>query len=88
MLYITVDKSLYRIRLNAKGYHIPWARKADADPVTFSPRGEGAPKGRMRVFDPTNGSGPEDEVRCEDRGSPHPAVPATFSPGGEGQDSP
>ena len=26
MLYITVDKSLYRIPLNAKGYHIPWAR--------------------------------------------------------------
>jgi gluconolactonase len=26
MLYITVDKSLYRIRLNATGYHIPWAR--------------------------------------------------------------
>jgi gluconolactonase len=26
MLYITVDKSLYRIRLNANGYHIPWAR--------------------------------------------------------------
>ena len=26
MLYITVDKTLYRIRLNATGYHIPWAR--------------------------------------------------------------
>jgi len=26
VLYITVDKSLYRIRLNATGYHIPWAR--------------------------------------------------------------
>lgn len=26
MLYVTVDKSLYRIPLNAKGYHIPWAR--------------------------------------------------------------
>jgi len=26
VLYITVDKSLYRIRLNAKGYHIPWAQ--------------------------------------------------------------
>jgi gluconolactonase len=26
MLYITVDKSLYRIRLNATGYHIPWAK--------------------------------------------------------------
>src|SRR5262249_62383480 len=26
MLYITVDKSLYRIRLNATGYHVPWAR--------------------------------------------------------------
>ena len=26
VLYITVDKSLYRIPLNAKGYHIPWAR--------------------------------------------------------------
>ncbi len=25
-LYITVDKSLYRIRLNATGYHIPWAK--------------------------------------------------------------
>lgn len=25
VLYITVDKSLYRIRLNATGYHIPWA---------------------------------------------------------------
>src|SRR5262249_62291509 len=25
MLYITVDRSLYRIRLNAVGYHIPWA---------------------------------------------------------------
>jgi gluconolactonase len=24
VLYLTVDKSLYRIRLNAKGYHIPW----------------------------------------------------------------
>jgi gluconolactonase len=26
LLYITVDTSLYRIRLNATGYHIPWAR--------------------------------------------------------------
>jgi gluconolactonase len=26
LLYVTVDKSLYRIRLNATGYHIPWAR--------------------------------------------------------------
>jgi gluconolactonase len=26
VLYITVDKSLYRIRLSATGYHIPWAR--------------------------------------------------------------
>jgi len=26
VLYITVDKSLYRIRLNATGYHIPWAK--------------------------------------------------------------
>ena len=26
LLYITVDKSLYRIRLNATGYHIPWAK--------------------------------------------------------------
>lgn len=26
VLYVTVDKSLYRIRLNATGYHIPWAR--------------------------------------------------------------
>jgi len=26
VLYITVDRSLYRIRLNATGYHIPWAR--------------------------------------------------------------
>jgi gluconolactonase len=26
VLYITVDKSLHRIPLNAKGYHIPWAR--------------------------------------------------------------
>jgi gluconolactonase len=26
VLYITVDKSLYRIRLNATGYHVPWAR--------------------------------------------------------------
>lgn len=26
VLYITVDKSLYRIRLNAEGYHIPWRR--------------------------------------------------------------
>ncbi|MDR3635303.1 MAG: SMP-30/gluconolactonase/LRE family protein [Isosphaeraceae bacterium] len=25
VLYITVDKSLYRIRLNARGFHIPWA---------------------------------------------------------------
>lgn len=27
MLYITVDLSLYRIRLNAKGYHIPWKQQ-------------------------------------------------------------
>ena len=26
VLYITVDTSLYRIRLNATGYHIPWAK--------------------------------------------------------------
>ena len=26
VLYITVDKSLYRIRLNSTGYHIPWAQ--------------------------------------------------------------
>jgi gluconolactonase len=26
VLYITVDQSLYRIRVNATGYHIPWAR--------------------------------------------------------------
>jgi gluconolactonase len=26
VLYITVDKSLYRIRTRATGYHIPWAR--------------------------------------------------------------
>jgi gluconolactonase len=26
VLYITVDRSLYRIRLGATGYHIPWAR--------------------------------------------------------------
>ncbi len=26
MLYITVDRSLYRIRLNATGYHIPWSK--------------------------------------------------------------
>ena len=26
VLYVTVDKSVYRIRLNATGYHIPWAR--------------------------------------------------------------
>lgn len=26
VLYITVDLSLYRIRLNAEGYHIPWAK--------------------------------------------------------------
>ena len=25
-LYVTVDRSLYRIRLNAEGYHIPWAK--------------------------------------------------------------
>jgi gluconolactonase len=25
-LYITVDKSLYRIGLNSEGYHIPWAK--------------------------------------------------------------
>jgi gluconolactonase len=25
-LYVTVDKSLYRVRLNAEGYHIPWAK--------------------------------------------------------------
>ncbi|HVU87429.1 MAG TPA: SMP-30/gluconolactonase/LRE family protein [Pirellulales bacterium] len=25
-LYVTVDKSLYRITLNAEGYHIPWAK--------------------------------------------------------------
>ena len=26
VLYLTIDKSLYRIRLNATGYHIPWDR--------------------------------------------------------------
>lgn len=26
VLYLTVDTSLYRIKLNATGYHIPWAR--------------------------------------------------------------
>lgn len=26
VLYLTVDKSLYRIRLNATGFHIPWAK--------------------------------------------------------------
>jgi gluconolactonase len=26
MLYVTIDKSLYRIRLNVDGYHIPWAK--------------------------------------------------------------
>jgi len=26
VLYITVDVSLYRIRLNAEGFHIPWAK--------------------------------------------------------------
>ena len=26
VLYVTIDKSLYRIKLNATGYHIPWAR--------------------------------------------------------------
>ncbi|HEV7225008.1 MAG TPA: SMP-30/gluconolactonase/LRE family protein [Pirellulales bacterium] len=26
VLYITIDVSLYRIRLNAQGYHIPWAK--------------------------------------------------------------
>jgi gluconolactonase len=26
MLYVTVDTSLYRIRLNATGYHIPWKK--------------------------------------------------------------
>ena len=25
LLYVTVDKSRYRIRLNATGDHIPWA---------------------------------------------------------------
>jgi sugar lactone lactonase YvrE len=24
-LFVTVDKSLYRIRLKVDGYHIPWA---------------------------------------------------------------
>ncbi len=27
VLYVTVDTSLYRIRLNIDGYHIPWAKK-------------------------------------------------------------
>jgi gluconolactonase len=26
MLYVTVDKSVYRIRLNARGFHIPWEK--------------------------------------------------------------
>jgi gluconolactonase len=26
VLYTTVDKSLYRIRLKVDGYHIPWAK--------------------------------------------------------------
>ncbi|HET6879825.1 MAG TPA: SMP-30/gluconolactonase/LRE family protein [Pirellulales bacterium] len=26
VLYVTVDTSLYRIRLNARGYHIPWKK--------------------------------------------------------------
>ena len=26
VLYVTIDKSLHRVRLNAEGYHIPWAR--------------------------------------------------------------
>jgi gluconolactonase len=26
MLYVTIDKSLYRIRLKVDGYHIPWAK--------------------------------------------------------------
>jgi gluconolactonase len=26
VLYVTIDKSLYRIKLNATGYHIPWAK--------------------------------------------------------------
>jgi gluconolactonase len=26
VLYLTVDRSLYRIRLNAEGFHIPWER--------------------------------------------------------------
>lgn len=30
MLYITVDKSLYRIRLKIDGFHIPWADSASA----------------------------------------------------------
>lgn len=28
VLYVTVDKSLYRIPLNATGYHIPWSSKS------------------------------------------------------------
>ncbi len=30
VLYATVDKSLYRIRLNTRGFHIPWARQDGA----------------------------------------------------------
>lgn len=26
VLYVTIDTSLYRIKLNAEGYHIPWAK--------------------------------------------------------------
>ena len=26
VLYLTVDRSLYRIRLNAEGFHIPWEK--------------------------------------------------------------
>ena len=27
VLYVTVDTSLYRIRLKVDGYHIPWAKE-------------------------------------------------------------
>jgi gluconolactonase len=30
VLYVTVDKSLYRIRLKATGHHIPWAKAGDS----------------------------------------------------------
>ena len=30
VLYLTVDKSVFRIKLNATGYHIPWAKQKEA----------------------------------------------------------